>query len=507
VSLDRTGTPGDRRLYASIVSAIRVGLYVWELPDTGDPGDMRLIYANPASVAATGIPIDEVLHRTLRDAFPAFAGTGDARVYAEVARGGEARYLGGVHHRDDLVSDRSYTVRVFPLPLQRVGVAFNDVTEKLALESQLLQSQKLEAVGQLASGVAHDFNNLLTVIEGYAALAQDRLDTDASFVAGALREIRSATASASALTAKLLSLSRKQPLSTAVADLNDLVAGALNLVAPLIGEDITVRRRFDPEAGSAAVDVAQVEQVLVNLAVNARDAMPHGGSLWVSTGTAILAPDAGVASASGRCAWVRVRDDGCGMDAATLAQIFDPFFTTKPAGEGTGLGLSTAFGTIRQAGGRLEASSTPGEGTTFTIWLPSAGEAPSPGRAGDAGRSGGERILLVEDEDPLRHLLADVLRSEGYDVVATGDGLTALGLCAGPAFDLVVTDSVMPGSSGTAIARMARFHHPALPILRISGAPEPAGADPAEPGTTAFLGKPFTLEELTEQVHELLWRG
>jgi two-component system cell cycle sensor histidine kinase/response regulator CckA len=498
VSLDRTGMSGDRQLYASIVTSIRVGLYVWELQDDDDPGAMRLVYANPASVAATGIPIEEVLGRTLHDAFPEFAATDDARVYAEVACGGETRYLGDVHYRDDLVSDRSYSVRVFPLPGRRVGVAFNDVTEKTALESQLLQSQKLEAVGQLASGVAHDFNNLLTVIEGYAALAQDRLAPEATFVAGALREIRSATASASALTAKLLSFSRKQPLYTTVADLNHLVAGALDLVAPLIGEDITVHREFDPMAGSATVDVAQVEQVLINLAVNARDAMPGGGNLWVSTGTA----DA----AEGRHVWISMRDDGCGMDEPTLDQIFDPFFTTKPAGEGTGLGLSTAFGTIRQAGGRLEAMSAPGEGTTFTVTLPSAGEAPVADSGHGAGRHGGERILLVEDEDPLRHLLADVLRSEGYDVVATGDGLTALALCSQASFDLVVTDSVMPGSSGTAIARAARSHHPEMPVLRISGAPEPAKAATSEPDPTAFLGKPFTLEQLTEQVGTMLGR-
>ena len=234
--------------------------------------------------------------------------------------------------------------------------------------------------------------------------------------------------------------------------------------------------------------------------------MPGGGNLWVRTGTVDRAGDPPADRVEQRHAWVSVRDDGCGMDGSTLAQIFDPFFTTKPIGEGTGLGLSTAFGTIRQAGGRLEATSAPGEGTTFTMTLPSAGEPAVTDPAAGGGRAGGERILLVEDEDPLRHLLATVLRSEGYDVVATGDGLTALALCSQASFDLVVTDSVMPGSSGTAIARAARSHHPEMPILRISGAPDPVQPAAGEPDATAFLGKPFTLEQLTDEVGALLGR-
>ncbi|MGA2010402.1 MAG: PAS domain-containing protein [Solirubrobacteraceae bacterium] len=631
MSLDRTGTPADRRLFSSIVSEIDVGLYVWHLDDPGDPGAMRLVYANPASVAATGIPVADVLGLTLREAFPELAETDDVAVYAEVALGGETRFLGGVPFRGDLVCDRSYLVRVFALPLQRVAVEFNDVTglreaegraletlesmsdgfymldadmcftyvnaeaerllghrradlvgrgmldvlaqdaaqplwaaharalreqvavvveeryeprdrwfsmrlhpgrqglvvyfqdvtEQKRLESQLLQSQKLEAVGHLAAGVAHDFNNLLTVIEGYAALAQHKLSPDASFVADALREIRSATASATALTAKLLAFSREQPLHPVVADINGVVASALSLVAPLIGEDIAVHRELDPRTGSAVVDMTQIEQVLVNLAVNARDAMPGGGNLWVATGSAELAASGAAATPAGSprpagstqdglpagsYGWVSVRDDGCGMDGATLRQIFDPFFTTKPEGEGTGLGLSTAFGTIRQAGGRLEVASAPGAGTTFTIWLPQAELAVAPsGAPGGAGRA---RILLVEDEAPLRRLLAGALRGEGHVVIESGDSLEALRLCSSESFDLLVTDSVMPGGSGVELARAATARDAHLPVLHISGAPiERDPGDAAELSAVAFLAKPFSVDELLAQVSEMLERS
>jgi PAS domain S-box-containing protein len=477
VSADRTGTPADRRLFASIVTSIQVGLYIWQLEEGDDLDALRLVYANPASAIATGVPVEDAIGRTMREVFPQ-AGGERAAECAEVARGAEGRLMGDVTHRDESNSTRIYRLRAFPLPMQQVGLAFNDVTgERTAegralamlesmsdgfymldpqmrftfvnaqgaklmgrareqmlgramlevfpegkgqalyegqvralqgqvtvvleelyepwdrwfamrfypspdglavyfqdvtarkqLEAQLLQSQKLEAVGHLAGGVAHDFNNLLTVIDGYTSRAQARIDPQATAAVSALSEVRAATARASALTAKLLAFSRKQPLNTSVASVSAIVESAMDMLAPLVGEDIVVHRELDPDAGRALVDVGLIEQVLVNLTVNARDAMVGGGNLWVSTGHATLQSDS--ESGAGDYAFARVRDDGCGMDEPTLAQIFDPFFTTKPIGEGTGLGLSTAFGTVRQAGGRLEVSSAPGAGTTFTVWLP-----------------------------------------------------------------------------------------------------------------------------------------
>jgi signal transduction histidine kinase len=417
--------------------------------------------------------------------------------------------VGQEHNRQGSADDRRESSR------DRVRAASDRHAadaERRTLEAQLLQSQRIEAVGQLASGVAHDFNNLLNVIDAYSALAQTELERDASFVAEALEEIRSACASAAALTSKLLAFSRTQPLHTTVADLNAIVSSALDLVAPLIGEGIVVHRQLDPAFIGARVDLAHVEQVIVNLAVNARDAMSGGGNLWVSTHSVGLDEDSISGLEPGRYASVTVRDDGAGMDAQTLTQIFEPFFTTKSVGEGTGLGLSTALRTIGQAGGRLEATSTPGEGSTFTIYLPRAEPPVAPRTTVEpapiASRRGGERILLVEDEGSLRQLFARILVSDGYDVVKAGSHDEALRECSGRRFDLMITDGVRPGDDDVALAQAAALHQPDMAVLYISGYKRDrvSGLE-IEAGNAAVLPKPFSAGQLTERVHELLDRS
>ena len=273
----------------------------------------------------------------------------------------------------DVARDLWVSIRVYPMS-DGIAVYVQDSTERKQLEARLLQSQKLEVVGQLASGIAHDFNNLLMVVDAYASLAQSEIDPAAESLGRSLQKIRAAAASGSALTAKLLAFSRTQASSSTAVDVNAVVSSALDLVAPLIGERIEVHRRLDPDAGCALLDAAQMEQVIVNLAVNARDAMGATGNLYVETHGIDPGADSVAGMRHGPYVSISVRDDGCGMDEQTLKQIFDPFFTTKPVGEGTGLGLSTADATVRQCGGEIDAISAPGEGTTFTIYVRGSGE-------------------------------------------------------------------------------------------------------------------------------------
>jgi PAS domain S-box-containing protein len=461
--------------------------------------DTRFTLVNAEAELLMGRSRSEMLGRTLSEAFP--AGNGHPLRAAQLrALREQITVVEEAHYAP---SGRWLSIRCYPSP-EGLAVYFQDVTHHKRLEAQLRRSQKLEAVGQLVSGVAHDFNNLLTVIEGYSTLARQRLDAEEPFVTRALGEIQRASASASALTAKLLAFGRADEPDTTISDITTIVTGALNLVAPLIGEDIIVHRDLDSQPHHAVVDTALIEQVIVNLAVNARDAMPGGGNLWVSTGSLELDPDPAHALAAGRYVFVRVRDDGAGIDADTLAQVFDPFFTTKPTGMGTGLGLATASLTVSKAGGRLDVTSSPGQGASFTVWLPEidAGD----GLRGSEPVEPGGLILLVDDEAPLRNLFARSLRADGYVVVEASGPAEALAACAEQVFDLLITDGLLPDGGGAALAAAAVARHPDLAILHISG----AGAD-AFPRSDAtirvdFLAKPFTVEQLAESARRLLHR-
>lgn len=338
----------------------------------------------------------ELIGRKILDVFPEAA---ESAFYTAYERCFRDRVTVEVDERYEPL-DTWFSARVFPTP-DGLAVFYRDVTDQKRLEAQLLQAQKLEAVGQLASGIAHDFNNLLTVIKGYSSLAQAEIHADLPSVERALEEITKASASATALTTKLLSFSRNQPLLTTVAEVNEIVTGALDLVDPLFGSNIVVHRQLDPDTGQVLVDSTQIQQVLINLAVNAKHAMDGGGNIYVTTKDVELDADTILGLEPGNYVCVTFRDDGCGMDEQTLERAFDPFFTTKPVHQGTGLGLSTAYGTITQSGGHISATSTPGEGTTFTIHLPrvqtpatapgpAAAGAPPPAAVGDAEADAGD---------------------------------------------------------------------------------------------------------------------
>jgi signal transduction histidine kinase/CheY-like chemotaxis protein len=377
--------------------------------------------------------------------------------------------------------------------------------ERAALVEELRQSQKMEAIGRLAGGVAHDFNNILTAIIGYASLAADRARHDPE-LAASIQEIQLGAERASGLTAQLLAFSRKQVLQPCVLDLNAVVASMEGLLHRVLGEHILIATELGPELWSIKADPTQLGQVVLNLAVNARDAMPQGGTLRILTrnvdpGTA--PPEAG----TGPLVELMVHDTGLGMSEEVRARIFEPFFTTKGS-HGTGLGLATAYGIVTQSGGAIVCDSRPGEGATFRVFFPRTAEtaAPRP-QSGDHVRSGHGRgrILLVEDDPRVRGLAEQVLRREGYqvDAVLPDEALEAHGRGTPP--DLLLSDVVMPVMSGPEVARLLRGRQPGLRVLFVSGyadhfAAELTGSAVRDP----VLTKPFTPGQLLRAVRAAL---
>jgi two-component system cell cycle sensor histidine kinase/response regulator CckA len=387
-----------------------------------------------------------------------------------------------------------------------------DLTERQRLEHQFRQAQKMEAVGQLAGGVAHDFNNLLTVILGYSDLLAEKLDTGSPEVEE-LEEIRMAGERAASLTRQLLAFSRLQVLERKVLDVNDLVAHTEKMLRRLIGEDVELVTVLDPDLRRVFADAGQLEQVVMNLAVNARDAMPQGGKLTIETSNVELDEAYARRHATvrpGSFVMLAVSDNGTGMEAGTLARIFEPFFTTKERGKGTGLGLATVYGIVKQSGGQVWVYSERGKGTTFKIYLPPAAEGVSSEEvpaAGSPSLRGSETVLLVEDEKSVRALSRAILSSYGYTVLEAGSGKEALEIVRN--FDgtihLVLTDVVMPSMGGSSLVSFLETLRPGIKVLYMSGYTDDAVVRHGhlEQGR-AFLQKPFTPETLARKVRGAL---
>jgi two-component system cell cycle sensor histidine kinase/response regulator CckA len=382
-------------------------------------------------------------------------------------------------------------------------------------EERLRQSQKLDAIGGLAAGVAHDFNNVLSVIIGHADILLSELAANDPS-RESIDEIRSAATRAADLTRQLLAFSRQQILQPQKTDIRRIVAGMGKLLRRLIGEDIELSIVAPPDLGTVIVDPSQMEQVILNLAVNARDAMPRGGTLTITTTNVDVGDDSttdpGVPP--GAHVVLAVTDTGIGMDEATQARIFEPFFTTKEPGSGTGLGLATVFGIVQQSGGTISTTSAPGQGTTFKIYLPRIAKdlpvVPGPEesrRRSKAALRGGETILLVEDDDAMRAMLRMVLEKHGYRVVEARNGGDALALPdrVTDAVALVLTDVVMPQMSGREFATRLEARRPGLPVLYMSGYTDGAIVQHGvlEPGI-AFLQKPVAPHVLVDKIRDLL---
>jgi PAS domain S-box-containing protein len=392
-----------------------------------------------------------------------------------------------------------------------------DLTERLRVEAQLLQAQKMDAIGRLAGGVAHDFNNLLTIITSYSELALDEVIAGGNTQAR-IQEILSAAHRAAELTRQLLAFSRKQPQALRVAELNPVVGAAIKTLHRLIGEDIDLIFRAGNGLGRIRLDPVQIEQILMNLAINSRDAMPQGGRFTIETSDVHLDEEYANSKRAvipvGRYAVLTVSDTGSGIPAEDLPHVFEPFYTTKPPGEGTGLGLATVYGIVKQNHGFVWVYSEAGLGTTFKIYLPCVAEQAATTEVSDTSSPdilrGTETVLLVEDEEPLRRAAAEFLSLRGYTVLEAGNGLEALLVANSHAstIQLAVTDVVMPQMSGGELAKELAKLRAETRILFVSGyAGQTVLNHSVADGQNNFLQKPFTLKQLAAKVRTALDQG
>ncbi|HVX41469.1 MAG TPA: ATP-binding protein [Gemmatimonadaceae bacterium] len=502
--------------YRLVASGMRDVVYDWD-PATGDiewTESMQSVFGfSPQDVGndltwwlSRVHPEDrEELQRTVRTAL-VDPSIGIEMVQYRVRRADESyAYASG-----SMVPQRDASGRVL-----RVIGAIRDVTTERRLEEQLRESQKMEAVGKLAGGVAHDFNNLLTVIGGHAFMLGRQIPRD-GVVEKHLQGIANATDRAASLTKQLLAFSRRQILTPAVLDLNAILEDVMLMMQPVLGERIEVVKQLDPLLFPLFADAGQLAQVLVNLALNARDAMPQGGTLTIITANARIEdrPDDASAPplAPGDYVRLTISDDGIGMDAETLARVFDPFFTTKPIGHGTGLGLATVYGIVKQSAGDVRVTSAPGAGASFVIHLPAVQPeiavpetrlSPSRGIAGDVA----PEILLVEDDDGVRDFVQAVLQRAGHRVQPASNGMDALRKLGDrhEAIDLVVADVVMPQMGGPEFVRQFRQRRPDVAVLFITGYTDDARmlAEIASSGAR-LLVKPFSADDLERTVASML---
>jgi PAS domain S-box-containing protein len=482
---------------------------VFSLDATG-----RYLSANPACESISGYSPSELVGMS----FEPLMEPEDL----ETARANFAASLNGATTRSELAilnrDGRRVDLAIRTLPMivggKVVGVfgIAEDLTEQRNLQAMLRQAQKMEAIGRLAGGVAHDFNNLLTVILSYTQLAI--ADLEPGEIRTDLQQVRAAAHRAAELTRQLLAFSRRQMLKAERLDVNRVVSGGASMLRRLIGEDIALETELAPTVWPVIADPGQLEQVLVNLAVNARDAMSSGGTLRLRTANVSVAgPSADRPGlATGDYVTISVEDTGTGIQPTALSHLFEPFFTTKAVGEGPGLGLAMVYGIVKQSGGNVYADSTPGEGSCFTVYLPRAAEAAARDEATNAANppGGTEVILLVEDEAAVREVLGRMLRSFGYTVVQAGSVAEAMEVAeetyaSGRRFDLVLTDVVMPGESGRALAERLAERWPELRVLYMSGYTDDEilrrGLLQSD---TRFLQKPFTSDRLAEVVRSTL---
>jgi two-component system cell cycle sensor histidine kinase/response regulator CckA len=399
--------------------------------------------------------------------------------------------------------------------VEKLVIVNRDMTDRRRLEDQFRQAQKMEAVGRLSGGIAHDFNNLLGVIIGYGEILQEQLGSTEPF-ADSIQEILKAGTRASALTRQLLAFSRQQVLEPKVLELNACISETEKMLKRIIGEDIELSTVLDPRLGRVKADQGQIEQVLMNLCVNARDAMPAGGKLTIATQNFEMDP-AAVRSYSypvklGAYILLTVTDSGTGMDSTTQTHIFEPFFSTKEKGKGTGLGLSTVYGIVKQSGGYIDVSSEPGHGAAFKIYLPRVDDEVAPdARLAKSTPSiqRHETILVVEDEASLRKLTRSLLQPLGYTVLDASDGTEALKISQDyeGEIHLLLTDIVMPGMNGRDLAEQLTTQRPSMRVVYMSGyAGQSIGCAEVFSPNTLFLSKPFTREELGAKLREALGR-
>ncbi len=470
--------------------------------------DWTYRYLNDTAALQAKRPKEELVGRTMMECFPGIDRTPMFRLLAECM---ERRTAGSMDNEFDFPDgSKGYFVLSFIPSPEGMCILSTDVTERRRLEEQLRQAQKMEAIGLLAGGVAHDFNNLLSVILSYCDMLALDLDP-ADPKSGDVEEIRKAGARAADLTRQLLAFSRQQVLQPKTLEVNAVVEGMAKMIRRLVGEDIQLSLRLAPR-GMVKCDPGQLEQVIMNLVVNARDAMPDGGKLAIEVDDVTLDAayvKAHPGSAAGRHVLLAVRDSGVGMDAATQSRIFEPFFTTKGVGKGTGLGLSTVYGIVQQSGGSIAIDSRPGKGSVFEVYLPWSDEpadvaTPAPVMAPHPNT---ETVLLVEDEGQVRGLLVAILERAGYRVLVSAGADEAIEVSrkVPGAIDLLLTDLVMPGLNGRELAKRLAAKRPATKVIFMSGyTGEAIGRHGVFEAGVAFVQKPITPAALLARVRDVL---
>jgi two-component system cell cycle sensor histidine kinase/response regulator CckA len=482
--------------------------------------DGRILATNTAACERYGYTQSQLLSMTVAMVDnPAHAAHAPARI-ARLMEEGALQFETEHRHRDGRVISVDVNARRIAWSGQTATMSIcRDITERKRaeaehrrLEEQFQVSQKMEAIGSLAGGVAHDFNNLLTVILNYTGFAIEKVGKGDPLWE-LLVEVKKAGERAAALTRQLLAFSRKQVLALQVLDLNQLVANLEKMLRRLIGEDIHLEQRLAPDLGRIKADPGQIEQVIMNLVVNARDAMPDGGKLTIETSNIDLDEEYAtrhLAVTPGPHVLLAISDSGCGMDAATLKRLFEPFFTTKAQGKGTGLGLSTVYGIVKQSGGDIQVYSEVGKGTTFKVYLPRMSDDEKPEElktTGERPAVGHETILLVEDEAALREVVERMLRAMRYKVLKAASGSEALriGQQYQSEIHLLLTDVVMPQMSGRQLAEQLIGQRPSMRVLYMSGYTDDAIVHHGvlDPGTE-FISKPFTSADLARKVRDTL---
>ncbi len=479
-----------------------------------DPEGRRL-YTSPSYERILGYPPEEIEKTSLFEQVHPEDRELVEEAMLEARTGGGRRYEYRIRHRDGtwrLLESTASMIQGEDGKAAKLVIVNRDITGRRRLEEQFRQSQKMEAVGRLSGGIAHDFNNILGVIIGYSEILQERMDVKDP-LASCVEEILQAGRRAASLTRQLLAFSRQQVLEPKVVDINSIILDVEKMLRRLIGEDIELSTVLDPTLGRIKADSGQIEQAILNMAVNARDAMPDGGKLTIRTENAEM-DELAVRKYSypvkpGRYVLLTVTDTGIGMNVATQAHIFEPFFTTKEKGKGTGLGLATVYGVVKQSEGYIEVHSELGQGSTFRIYLPIV-DAPIDREKRSATKTapanGNETILLAEDEQTLRTLTRNILESLGYKILEAGTGEDAFEISRqySGRIDLILTDVVMPGMNGPALANHVIRYRPDVRVLYISGYTGQAVGQGVLPAGSNFLPKPYTRESLARKVREAL---
>jgi PAS domain S-box-containing protein len=508
----RRRAENDLRLRDRAIDAVSQGLVITDPSKPGHP----VIYVSPGFTRLTGYTAEDIVGNNCRLLQGVGTDPAAVLVLSNAIAEGRSCTCDLLNYRKDGTPFWN-SLSVSPVldaegRLTNFVGALTDVTERRTLEAQLLQAQKMEAVGQLAGGIAHDFNNVLSVIVSYADIVCEEAREDGRTCAD-VEEIRRAALRASDLTRQLLAFSRRQVLQPQVLDLRQTLAGMEKMLRRLLGANIELTLLPSPSLWNVRCDPNQIEQIVMNLAVNARDAMPEGGELTLETANVEL--DSSYLQthhdvAAGSYVMLAVTDTGTGIDAETQARIFEPFFTTKERGKGTGLGLATVFGVVKQSGGRILVYSEPGCGTTFKLYFPKVDGVVAAARAAPAevapGR-GTETILLVEDDDQLRSLACNILRRSGYVVLVAANGGEALLICEkhGAPIHLLLTDVVLPRMNGRQLVERLHGMRPGMRVLFMSGYPDDTVLQHGilESGV-AYLQKPLSPASLTRKVREVL---